>query len=69
MPLEYAKQLVEFRASPDVQARVDELADKCNEGALTDGERGEYDGYLQAFHLIGILQRKARRVLANGAHA
>ncbi len=67
MPLEYAKELVEFRASPDVQARIDELADKCNEGELTDAERDEYDDYLQAIHLIGILQRKAKRVLANGA--
>ncbi len=68
MPLDYAKELVEFRASPEVQARIDELADKCNEGELTDAERDEYDDYLQAIHLIGILQRKARRVLANGAH-
>ena len=67
MPLEYAKELVEFRASPDVQARIDQLADKCNEGELTDAERDEYDDYLQAIHLIGILQRKAKRVLANGA--
>ena len=50
----------------DVQARIDELADKCNEGQLTDAERDEYDDYLQAIHLIGILQRKAKRVLANG---
>ena len=69
MPLEYAKELVEFRASPEVQARIDQLADKCNEGELTDAERDEYDDYLQAIHLIGILQRKARRVLADGAHA
>lgn len=60
------RSLIEYRAGPDVQARVDELADKCNEGELTDGERDEYDDYLRAFHLIEILQRKARRVLANG---
>jgi hypothetical protein len=65
MPLDYAKALVEYRAGPDVQTRVDELADKCNEGELTDSERDEYDEYLQAFHLIGILQQKAKRVLAN----
>jgi hypothetical protein len=40
-----------------------------DEGELTDAERDEYDDYLQAFHLIGILQRKAMRVFANGAHA
>ena len=67
MSPDFAKELVDYRASPDVQARVDELADKCNEGELTDAERDEYTEYLQAFHLIGILQRKARRALANGA--
>ncbi len=69
MSLDFAKELVDYRASPDVQARVDELADKCNEGELTDAERDEYDEYLRAFHLIEILQRKARRVLSNGTRA
>jgi len=68
MPLDYAKELVELRADPHDQARIDELADKCNEGQLTDAERDEYVDFLQAIHLIGILQRKARRVLANSAH-
>jgi hypothetical protein len=67
MPLDYARHLVELRADPETQARIDELADKCNEGQLTEVERDEYDDYLQAIHLIGTLQRQARRVLANGA--
>jgi len=64
MPLDYARELVELRAGPDDQARIDELADKCNEGLLTDDERDEYERYVHAIHVIGILQRKARRVLA-----
>jgi hypothetical protein len=68
MPLAYAKELVELRADARTQARIDELADKCNEGLLTDAERDEYDEYLHAIHVIGILQRKAQRVLANGAN-
>ncbi len=68
MPLEFARYLVDLRATPDVQARVDELADRCTEGLLTDAERDEYERYLQANFLIGALQRQARRVLANGAH-
>jgi hypothetical protein len=68
MPLEFAKELVELRADPETQARIDELAEKCNEGLLTEVEREEYEDYVQATHLIGILQRKARRVLANGSH-
>jgi hypothetical protein len=56
---------VELRAHPRDQARIDELADKCNEGALTEAERDEYDDYLQAIRLIGIARRKARCVLPN----
>jgi transcriptional regulator with XRE-family HTH domain len=43
--------------------RVDELAEKCNEGQLTSEERNEYEAYVQASTLIGILQAKARRIL------
>jgi hypothetical protein len=69
MPLDYAREIVELRAHPRDQARIDELADKCNEGVLTDAERDEYDDYLQAIHVIGILQRKAKRVIANGSQS
>jgi hypothetical protein len=68
MPVDYAKEIVNLRAAPDVQARIDELAEKCNEGQLSELERDEYESYADAIHLIGILQRQARRVLANGAH-
>jgi hypothetical protein len=64
MPLDYARGLLELRAGPEDQARIDLLADKCNEGLLTDDERREYERYVHAIHLIGSLQRKARRVLA-----
>ena len=63
---EFARELVELRASPDDQARIDELAEKCNEGVLTAEERSEYEGLVQAVHLIGVLQAKARAVLKNG---
>lgn len=64
LPPEFAKELVELRAAPDVQERIDDLAEKCNEGTLTDDERAEYEDYVQAIHLIGVLQAKARSVLA-----
>jgi hypothetical protein len=69
MSLDFAKELIDYRATPDVQPRIDELADKCDEGELTEAERAEYDEYLHAFHLIEILQWKARRALSNGDHA
>ena len=50
-------------------ARVEELAEKCDEGQLTAEERNEYEAYVQASTLIGILQAKARRLLAEAGAA
>ena len=69
MNMEFAKELVALRASSEIQGRIDELAEKCNEGLLSDEERAEYEDYVQAIHLIGILQKKAKKILANGAHS
>ena len=64
MPSEFARELAALRATPDVQARLDELADKGNEGTLTDEERAEYLAHVDAIDLISILQAEARSVLA-----
>ena len=61
---EVARRLVELRADPQTQARLDELADKANEGQLSNRERDEYAGYVEASDIIAILQAKARRFLA-----
>ena len=62
--LETTRALVAFRVDDQIQARVDELAQKCNEAELMPDERAEYEAYIQASTLIGILQAKARRVLS-----
>ena len=62
--LETARALVGMHVSERTQARVEALAEKCNEGQLSPDERAEYEAYVQASTLIGILQAKARRVLA-----
>ena len=59
-----ARRLVKFRADAPTQARVDELATKCNEGDLTPAERREYEAYVRGVHLISDFQSKARMVLA-----
>ena len=64
LPLEFARELVALRATPEVEAKIEMLAEKCNEGQLTAEERAEYESYVQAIHLIGVLQAKARAVLA-----
>ena len=62
--LETARALAALRVGKRTQARVEKLAEKCNEGKLTSAERAEYEAYVQASTLIGILQAKARRILA-----
>jgi hypothetical protein len=65
MTHDFAQELLELRASPQMQAMIDDLADKCNEGQLTADEREDYENIVQAIHLIGILQKKARKVVAS----
>jgi uncharacterized protein YnzC (UPF0291/DUF896 family) len=60
------RQLAEYRADDQLQARIAELAGKSNEGELTDEERAEYAGYVQANKFVAILQAKARKLLATG---
>jgi len=60
---EVAKRVAELRADPAVQARIEELADKCNEGTITPEEMAEYDAYIQAMDVIAVLQKKARTLI------
>ena len=36
---EAARRLLQIRADPELQARIDELADRCTEEQLTEDER------------------------------
>ena len=60
---ESARKLVNLRIDPAVQARVDVLAEKANEGLLTEAERAEYETYINTDDFIAILKLKARRYL------
>jgi hypothetical protein len=59
-----AQALVNIRASEAEQARIADLAGKCNEGLLTPAEEAEYESYVQAADMISVLQAKARLWLA-----
>ena len=59
-----ARKLVRLRADPEVQGRIDALAEKCTEGELSPDERAEYETYVRVIDFIGILQAKARTLLA-----
>jgi hypothetical protein len=61
---EQARALATYRGDPGLAAQIEVLAQKCNEGELTDAERAEYEGYVRANKFIAILQAKARKLLA-----
>jgi hypothetical protein len=58
-----------LRAGAATQARLDELADKANEGTLNADEAAEYRTYVTAINFLGILQAKARAVLREAGGA
>ena len=64
---EKAEAVLRFRAAPELQARIEELAAKSTEGELTDAERAEYAGYVRANKFIAILQQQARQLIGAAA--
>jgi transglutaminase-like putative cysteine protease len=66
-PVEQARDLAEYRSGEWLQTRVEELAAKSNEGELTEEDRAEYLGYVQANKFVAILQAQARRRLTQGS--
>jgi uncharacterized protein YnzC (UPF0291/DUF896 family) len=55
-----AAKVADLRADEAMQDRIDYLAERSNEGVLTNEERDEYAGYLHAIDVIAVLQAKAR---------
>ena len=64
--VEQARALVAYRGDQAIRARIEELARKSTEGELTEQERAEYEGYVQANKFIAILQAKAQKLLNVG---
>jgi hypothetical protein len=62
-----ARELAGLRADEEAQARVRELAEKCNDGTLSADERAEYEACVMAANVVAILQAKARARLARSA--
>ena len=54
--------VIGFRADPQLQARIEELAGKSTEGELTDEERAEYSGFVRANKFVALLKREALRL-------
>lgn len=61
---EVAERIVKCRPDPRLQARVDQLAEKANDGQLSELERDEYRDIIEAIDVVAIIKAKARAVLA-----
>lgn len=61
---EVAQKILAVRLDPRVQALLDELAEKANEGLLSEAEREQYGLYIEALDLVAIVKAKARAALA-----
>lgn len=61
---EVAERIVKSRPDRRLQTRADELADKANQGLLSERERDEYREMVEAIDVVAIIKAKARFVLA-----
>ncbi len=64
--VEQARALLAYHGDEALRARIEELACKSTEEALTEEERAEYEGYVQANKFIATLQAKAKKLLSDG---
>ncbi len=60
---EKAEAMLRFRAAPELQAWIEDLAGKSTEGQLTETEKAEYAGYVRANKFIAVLQRQAQQLI------
>ena len=63
---ESARRVVAMKADRKLQARVNDLAERCQEGLLTPEEHDEYSSYVKFSTFIAVLKSKARQLLARG---
>jgi hypothetical protein len=59
-----ARRVAEFGIPAAVQQSVQLLAERANEGLLTEEERTDYEALVNAADFIAILKLKAERQLA-----
>ncbi len=62
---ESARRLVALAIPPLVQERMDHLAERANEGLLSDEERAAYEALISATDFVSVLKLKARRQLSD----
>jgi len=63
LPRAVAEYVLQLRLTEADHSRLDELADRCQLGALTAAERHEYEELVQAGMLLSIWHAQARAAL------
>jgi len=58
------RRIAEFRVDPEVQASIDLLAEKANEGQLSEDERSQYEAAINAADFVSTLRLKVLKRLA-----
>ena len=61
---ESARRLADFDLTAVTHRRINDLAERVNEGLATEEERSEYEAAINAVDFISILVQKARKQLA-----
>lgn len=56
---ELAAHFANLPPSPKLQASLDDLATKANEGTLTEAERQEYETYVEVLDVLALLRVEA----------
>jgi hypothetical protein len=62
-----AERIAQLQLDPELLARIEQLAEKANEGVLTPAEDEEYKDYIDGGDVLALLQAKARRILKQHA--
>jgi hypothetical protein len=63
IPPEVARYLLSVEFGDGDRERMEYLADRCGQGALTPDEEAEFDSFLHVGNLLAVMQSKARVVL------
>ena len=64
---ESARRVINMKSDKRLQAAVNQLAEKCNEGTLTPNEKAQYEAYVSFGTFIALLKSKARRMVEESA--
>lgn len=58
-----AKDIVNWKLTPDQESRISYLRERANKGVATEDEDREYKRFVEELDVISILQARARKVV------